>query len=298
MKIYISQSNDIYFNLALENWLFLQKLEDRKILFLWQNSPSVVVGRAQNPWAECNLKAMINDDVPLVRRQSGGGTVYHDYGNLNYTIISPKKEHDIKANLEFISKIIQKLGIEIYPNERNDIVANHNKEIYKVSGSAFREKKDRAFHHGTMLINTDTDKLYNYLHQPIDSSLETKGVKSHRSKVINLSEIKVDIQIQDVINSFINNFERADLNFINEETTLENQQLIKDEIKVLKSWQWCFGKTLPFTKIYKKDEKQIKIIVNSGFVSELEHNRKQIDISNKKLKFKEELNFNKLTEYL
>ena len=71
------------FNLALENWLFLEELKDEKIIFLWQNSPCVVIGRAQNPWLECNLEAMKNDDVNIARRQSGGGSVFHDYGNFS-----------------------------------------------------------------------------------------------------------------------------------------------------------------------------------------------------------------------
>lgn len=71
--------------------VILGEAASTKILFLWQNSPCVVIGRAQNPWLECNLEAMDNDKIPMVRRQSGGGTVYHDYGNLNYTIISTKK---------------------------------------------------------------------------------------------------------------------------------------------------------------------------------------------------------------
>ena len=260
MKIYISQSNDIYFNLALENWLFLEKLEDEKILFLWQNAPCVVIGRAQNPWLECNLVAMETDNIPVVRRQSGGGTVYHDFGNLNYTIISPKEKHDVKANLELVCSVVNKIGFKLYPNERNDIVVDYEDFTYKVSGSAFREKKDRAFQHGTLLINADTAKLYNYLHQPIDKSLDTKGVKSHRSKVLNLAEIK-DIQTQDITRSFLRNFPSIELSLIGEETPLENKELITKEMESLRDWQWCFGKTLPFTKIYTdgKDELKIKI---------------------------------------
>ena len=145
MKIYISQSNNIYFNLALENWLFLEKLESEKILFLWQNSPCVVIGRAQNPWLECNLSEMNADNIPVVRRQSGGGTVYHDYGNLNYTIISPKEKHDVKENLELVCSVVNKIGFTLYPNKRNDIVVDHDGFTYKVSGSAFREEKRQSF---------------------------------------------------------------------------------------------------------------------------------------------------------
>lgn len=291
MNIYISQSNNIYFNLALENWLFLEKLQDKKILFLWQNAPCVVIGRAQNPWLECNLESMKKDNIIMVRRQSGGGTVYHDFGNLNYTIISPKKDHDIKANLDLVCKAVQKLGIDVYANQRNDIVVDHHDFTYKVSGSAFREKKDRAFHHGTLLINANTKKLYDYLHQPIDKSLDTKGVKSHRSKVINLAEINTDIQTQDITKAFLNSFSSVELSLINEETPLENKQIITNEIESLKNWQWRFGKTLPFSKTYIKDNEEIKIKVESGIIANINSDGKSINASDKKLKFKQSYDF-------
>lgn len=292
MNIYISQSNNIYFNLAFENWLFLEKLQDKKILFLWQNAPCVVIGRAQNPWLECNLEAMKDDNIPVVRRQSGGGTVYHDYGNLNYTIISPKKEHDVKANLELVCNAVKKLGINVYPNERNDIVIDHDDFTYKVSGSAFREKKDRAFHHGTLLINTDTSKLYNYLHQPIDKSLDTKGVKSHRSKVLNLSEIKPDLQTQDITGSFIKSFPSVELSLINEDTPLENKELIDQEINNLRDWKWRFGKTLPFTKTYTKDDQEIKIKIEAGLITEVTTINKNINLADKNIEFNNKYDFN------
>lgn len=298
MKIYISQSNNIYFNLALENWLFLEKLQDQKILFLWQNAPCVVIGRAQNPWLECNLEAMKNDNIAMVRRQSGGGTVYHDYGNLNYTIISPKKDHNIKTNLELVCNAVKKLDVKVYPNERNDIVVDHEDFTYKVSGSAFREKKDRAFHHGTLLINADTSKLYNYLHQPIDKSLDTKGVKSHRSKVLNLSEIKPDLQTQDITRSFIKSFPSVELSLINEDTPLENKELIDEEINILKQWNWRFGKTLPFTKTYAKNDKVIKIKIESGIITEVESQSQTKTISDENIKFKNSFDFDFIEKLL
>jgi lipoate-protein ligase A len=297
MKIYISQSNDIYFNLALENWLFLEKLEDEKILFLWQNAPCVVIGRAQNPWLECNLIAMNADNISVVRRQSGGGTVYHDYGNLNYTIISPKEKHDVKSNLELVCSVVNKIGFKIYPNERNDIVVEHKGFTYKVSGSAFREKKDRAFQHGTLLINADTTKLYNYLHQPIDKSLDTKGVKSHRSKVLNLTEIK-DIQTQDITRSFLRNFPLIELSLIGEETPLENKELITKEMENLRDWQWCFGKTLPFTKIYTDGKDELKIKIEGGMVINIIYQDRDIDISYKNIKFESSYQFSSFEKFL
>lgn len=298
MKIYISLSNNIYFNLALENWLFLEKMEDEKILFLWQNAPCVVIGRAQNPWLECNLKTMNKDNVPVVRRQSGGGTVYHDYGNLNYTIISPKSKHDIKSNLKLVCSVVNKLRLNLYPNDRNDIVIDHDYTTYKVSGCAFREKKDRAFHHGTLLINANTTKLYDYLHQPIDSSLDTKGVKSHRSKVINLSQIIPDLQAQDITRSFMRNFDSIELSLIDEETPLHNKELIDKEISTLKSWDWKFGKTLPFTKTYTQDNQELIAEVEGGKIANISFHGVKKDMTSKKKKFEHNYSFDYLKKFI
>ncbi len=298
MKIFISISNNIDFNLALENWLFLHELKDEKIVFLWQNSPCVVIGRAQNPWLECNFKSMDEDRIHVARRQSGGGTVYHDYGNLNYTILSPKSKHNAKDNLDLICSIVKNIGIDIYPNERNDIVTDYEGETYKVSGSAFREKRDRAFHHGTLLIHADTNKLYDYLHQPIDPSLDTKGVKSHRSKVLNLSSIQPDIQTQDITRSFFTSLRSIELSIIDENTPLENKELIDSEIEKLKSWDWIFGKTLPFTKEYTNNSNKLIVKVNSGLVSEIDYNGKIIDTSDKYIRFKQYYEFDDFTQYL
>ncbi|AXA33849.1 lipoate--protein ligase [Francisella adeliensis] len=298
MKIYVSLSNNVYFNLALENWLFLEQLKDEKILFLWQNAPCVVIGRAQNPWLECNLKAMDKDNIPVVRRQSGGGTVYHDYGNLNYTIISPKDQHDVKSNLDLVCLVVNKLGLNLYPNERNDVVVDHENFTYKVSGSAFREKKDRAFHHGTLLIHTDTTKLYDYLHQPIDNSLDTKGVKSHRSKVLNLSEIISDMQTQDITRSFMRNFDSIELSLIDEETPLHNKELIEKEISTLKSWDWRFGKTLPFTKTYTQDDQELIVEVQAGMIASISLGDTKKDMTSKKKKFEYSYSFDYLKKFV
>ncbi|MFC4892738.1 lipoate--protein ligase [Pseudofrancisella aestuarii] len=294
MKIYLSQSNNPYFNLALENWIFLEALESDKILFLWQNNPCVVIGRAQNPWQECYLKAMLEDNIPIIRRQSGGGTVFHDMGNLNYTILSPKKDHNVKENLELICNVIKKIGIDIYPNCRNDIVTDFQDFTYKVSGSAFREKRDRAFHHGTLLIKTNTNKLYKYLHQPIDKTLDAKGVKSHRSKVLNLNTIKEDLSPNDVIRAFLTYFKSSSISFIGERTPLNNRDLIINEAKNLRSWDWTYGKTLPFTKTYSENDHNITIEVKSGLIDQIG----SLDISSKKIPFSQELTFPDINKYL
>ena len=296
MKLYLSQSYDIYFNLALENWLFLEALEnDEPIIFLWKNRASVVIGRAQNPWKECNLEALENDGIPIVRRQSGGGTVYHDLGNLNYTIISSKKKHNVKENLKLICDVIKELGINIQPNERNDIVyKNENGETFKVSGSAFREKKDRAFHHGTLLINANTDRLYKYLHHKLDRSLDIKGVKSHRSKVCNIGGINgINIISRDFYRALLTLYtgKSISLSLINEDTPFKNQYILDDEINSLKSWDWTFGKTLPFKKTYTQNNINLIVNVKKGYIESIEKDKNIISIENKNIRFNHKFTF-------
>lgn len=130
-SIVISTSQDIYANLAFEDWLF-RNLDlsngDRKILF-WRNSPAVVIGRHQNPWAECNWKLLSNQGVALARRNSGGGTVYHDLGNINICFMTRSKSYNRKENLELVSRAIKKCwNVNVAISPREDLTV-HNKKV-------------------------------------------------------------------------------------------------------------------------------------------------------------------------
>ncbi|WP_440615829.1 lipoate--protein ligase [Cysteiniphilum sp. 6C5] len=262
MNVYIATSHDPFYNLAVENWLFREMLTDTPILYLWQNMPSVIIGRAQNPWRECNIDALSNDNIPIVRRQSGGGTVYHDLGNLNYTIMAKSQDYDKKANLALIVNTLKSCGINAHASERNDILVTHEGVDYKVSGSAFRETKDKSFHHGTLLINAYTSKLYHYLHHNIDTSLSTKGVHSKRSSVINLAAINPEISAAKIRDCFLNQFNHH-ITYIPEH--MENKQVV-DEENTLRTWQWRFGKTLPFSRKFIFEDNHITLEIKNGRV--------------------------------
>lgn len=129
-----SLSTDIYENLALEDWVHDNvDLQNRSVLFLWRNSPAVVIGRHQNPWQECNLQLMRQRGVPLARRRSGGGTVFHDLGNVNLTFFTSKKKYDRHRNLRVVTSALKGLrpGLDVQANERFDILLNGH---YKISG--------------------------------------------------------------------------------------------------------------------------------------------------------------------
>jgi lipoate---protein ligase len=268
--IYISNIFDPYTNLAIENWLFKKHSLDKPILFLWRNNPCLVIGRAQNPWTECNIPATEKDNIPIVRRQSGGGAVYHDLGNLNYTFICPKHTYNKTNNLRVIVSALQALGIKSSITKRNDIIVPYQGNNYKVSGCAFRESKDRAFHHGTLLINANTIKLKNYLHHSQDQTIAAKGVNSVRSSVINLSTINKCSSIKsyedELIKAFTSEFSFIDpkIKFITTNDTQKSE--IQQEATLLKSWEWKFGKTLPFTQTININELTINLSVKKGII--------------------------------
>lgn len=133
-----SRSTDVYQNLALEDWIDANvDLERRGVLLLWRNRPAVVIGRHQNPWAECDLAAMRRAGIPLARRRSGGGTVFHDLGNLNLTFFASRKAYDRQRNLKVITDALRRIrpGLQVHATDRLDIVLNGH---LKISGACPR----------------------------------------------------------------------------------------------------------------------------------------------------------------
>ena len=158
--VIISKCNDIYANLSLEDWLYNNcKLSDSVFGFLmWVNDPCIVIGRHQNPWTECNINDCIKNGIKIVRRNSGGGTVYHDQGNLNLCFLSTKQKYCRKRNLQFMSNVLKsKYDIDCEITAREDLVLARTK--HKISGTAAKLGAKCAYHHCTLLVNADTSKM-------------------------------------------------------------------------------------------------------------------------------------------
>ena len=207
LRVVLSDSFNPYFNLAVERWLFETLEPDCQVLYLWRNHDTVVIGRSQNPWLECNLGKMQDDEIALVRRPTGGGAVFHDLGNTNFTFLSSGQTYDKHANSAIITTALAAMNLKATAVGRNDIVIEDptSGDLRKISGSAYRELPDRALHHGTLLICADLKRLAEYLN-PRKKKLEAKGVQSVRSRVMNLIEIKPDIEHASLCEAIIASF--------------------------------------------------------------------------------------------
>ncbi|WP_296209254.1 lipoate--protein ligase [Psychrobacter sp. UBA3480] len=246
LRILKSAVTNPWFNLATEDWIFNTLNPDSHTLFLWRNSETVVIGRSQNPWVECKTDKMEADDVFLARRQSGGGAVFHDLGNTNFTFLSPSDAYDQEANFTIIINALKKLGIDATLSGRNDMQVGDR----KISGSAFRHAADRSFHHGTLLVNANMQKLGDYLN-PHPLKLKAKGIKSVRARVANLVDFNETINHETLSDAIIEAFceyhgESAQVEQL-DEASLAKQPTLNAYYQQMADWDWRFGKTPEFT---------------------------------------------------
>ena len=193
MKIINLTETNPYLNLAIEEYLFLNSEED--VFLLWQNSPTVVIGKNQNVYNEIDFNFLKSNNILIARRITGGGAVYHDFGNLNFSFISvsdEKRTLDFNHFTELIIEALNSFGIDAKLSGRNDILVNDK----KISGNAQCTQNGRVLHHGTLLYDTDFTVLSSVL-KPDERKIQSKAIKSVRSRVANISEflpIKYSVQ--------------------------------------------------------------------------------------------------------
>lgn len=262
-SIYISNSLDVYKNLALETYL-LEKSTLETILFLWKNSNTVVIGKNQNAYKECLLQNMEKDGVKLARRPTGGGAVYHHLGNLNFTFISPSNPFSIDNNFKTIISALNNLNIDAKLNGRNDITVNNK----KFSGNAFLKTKTRDLHHGTILINEDLSILSKYLNvNPI--KFKSKGVDSIKSRVINLTTINQNITAEKIVDELIKEHQKKYGLAIYKNLPKESEYL--DIYSKYSSREWIFGQNpntnISFTTFLSSGEFSINIDIKNDKIT-------------------------------
>lgn len=252
MKIFYSRSTNPYVNLAIEDWL-LRENSDEEVWLFYQNAPSVILGRFQNPWLECDLGWMHAQKIPLVRRPSGGGTVWHDEGNVNFCRITPLKNFTKDAALKIIQNKLLELDIAVEINARHDLVFNHFDHPHKVSGSAYKQTKDRSLHHGTLLIKSDLSALNRALKSP-HTLEETRSISSVRSKVLNLSQV-----------SSLTTETYLDLWREREEIDVSGFSLPNQ----WSEWTWQMGETPLFKWRFKVEGDEVYLSSHKGLIHEL-----------------------------
>ena len=243
IRLFESLGHDPARNLAIEEALLLKSLTE-PVLFLWQNAHTVVIGRGQNAWKECRTTLLEEEGGTLVRRSTGGGAVYHDLGNLNFSFVMPKALYDVPRQLNVIRRAVSAFGIETEASGRNDIVLKDSGA--KFSGNAFRLTQTHGLHHGTILMDVDMAKLGRYL-APSKAKLESKGVESVRARVGNLRELAPDITIEKLkaalFDAFIAEYGAGALG--RWEDALDEAQ-VDALAEKYRGWDWTYGKTPRF----------------------------------------------------
>ena len=237
--VLISDCRDPYWNLAVEEILLDRQPAAGPFLFLWQSTPTVVIGKNQNPWRECNSGWMAEHGVQLARRISGGGAVYHDAGNLNYAFLMPRERYDADAVFGIIGDVLSDMGLSAERMNRTSLAIDG----FKFSGNAFCFRRKGALHHGTLLINAALDAVRESLEAPA-WKIETRATASIPARVKNLSEWKPGLTLDAVRDLFVSRFGRG--------AACRNVEEIvsKSEVEAccarLLTDQWIYGKTPPF----------------------------------------------------
>jgi lipoate-protein ligase A len=273
LTIVKTDSTNPYQNLALEEHLTMNAAEGEVLLYLWQNAHTIVIGRNQNPWRECDVEAIKRDGVYLARRLSGGGAVYHDMGNLNFTFIARDELFDVERQTDVILLACRLMGINAIKTGRNDLTVDEK----KFSGHAYFSSMGYNYHHGTIMMDVNAEDLSKYLNVP-DSKLKSKGVASVRSRVTNLKEHIGDdrlasastaVQIEAMKNMLVVAAEKV---YGAEAMEIAKPETPKGFIDKYTSEEWRLGTKIPFEKdiIHRFDwgEVEVQLAMKGEYIKE------------------------------
>lgn len=204
LQFIVSNQYNPFLNRAVEQYLTDNQEEGVVTMYLWKNQQTVVIGYNQNPYSECNVQLLLDEGGHLMRRGTGGGAVYHDLGNINFSFIADRKLYDVPKQLSVIQEALRNYGLQAEISGRNDLLCQGR----KFSGNAFAKGTVNNLHHGTILIKTDSAMMQRYL--IVDKAkLLKNGVKSVASRVVNLSELVPELTSENIKKPLIEAFEKT-----------------------------------------------------------------------------------------
>jgi len=252
-------------NLSLEEDIFLNLKEKEFVFLIYINSPCVVLGKNQNPWRELNPNIVKENNILVTRRITGGGTVYHDLGNINFSLISTQEVYDKEKLFQILLDTFAFFNIHLTVNERSDLYYKD----YKISGNAFTFSQNKYIHHGTLLIDTNIHK-YKGLLRGEEKQIEGSFVSSKHSKVINLREVNDNITVEKVLEKlkevFFTHYPQA-----SDYTYVDYPHHINEIIAKRSQWQWIYGRTPNFKwNINLDDKKKVTFLVKNGTIEKIE----------------------------
>lgn len=273
LLLYIqNDSTDPRYNLALEEYVFKHLKFEEDFIMLWQNEPSVIVGKNQNTVEEINVDYVEQHGIHVVRRSTGGGAVYHDLGNLNYTFITKADGTgiDFRKFTQPVIRVLNSLGVPAEFNSRNDIAIRGK----KFSGNAQRVYKNRVLHHGTIMFNSKLEDVHNVLKVKAEK-FKSKSVKSVRSRVTNISDYLPEPITIDEFKKLL--LERLFLEqdspkreyVLTEEDQAEIRKMMEEKYA---NWEWNYGYSPKFN--YEKTDRfdggtlQVRLNVVKGIIEE------------------------------
>ncbi|GKT87702.1 lipoate-protein ligase A [Colletotrichum tofieldiae] len=281
-QVYISTSRSPYTNLSIEHHLLQTTPSGSTVLFLYTNRPSIVIGRNQNPWLEVNLPLLQSlgpnsngeDVIDLVRRRSGGGTVFHDEGNVNYSVICPPANFDRDTHAEMVVRALQSLGVNgVAVNCRHDIVMTlpppllqkprpkrirqgaprrprlrQHQNTFKISGSAYKLTRLRSLHHGTCLLSSpNLPRIGSFLRSPAEPFIKARGVESVRSRIRNVGVTDTKTFEDAVVKEFGKMYGEFDVQAELGDKDAQGEEKIQKGLRELESRDWIYGQTPLFT---------------------------------------------------